>query len=78
MKTVAISQAVYDPPSPNLGFRVLGPDSAHSFATFTIRERIETAVFRVDVQASVTASAGPNSAAEDAWFRHKALWHQDR
>ena len=41
VKTVAIPEGVYEPPNSHLGFRILGSDSAHSFAAFTNRERIE-------------------------------------
>lgn len=53
VKTVAIPQAVYEPPNPHLGFRVLGPDSAHSFAAFTNRERVETALPHVETKSQV-------------------------
>ena len=35
--------ALLEPPHPHLRFRVPGPDSAHSLATFTNRERVKSA-----------------------------------
>ena len=69
VKAVAIPQAVYDPPNPHLGFRVLGPDSAHSFAAFTNRERVEAAALRVATSTNVNAIHGPDRAVEEVWVQ---------
>ena len=45
VKTVAIPQAVDEPPNSDLGFRILGPDSAHPLASLASRKRVETTSF---------------------------------
>ena len=60
VKTVAIPQAVYEPTNTHLGLRVLRPDSAHSFATFTNRERVETALPHVEIKAKSRTMAMKN------------------
>lgn len=75
VQTVAVPQAMDEPPDSELGFRVLGPDSAHALATSASREGVETTGFHGAITATGARKGSP--ARTRTAFQLALLWSKD-